>query len=271
MNLLVTAGNTGLRLRLRIKKRADIGIVFSVHEEGGVLIRNLTGRTKADGICHAGRLAGKHVILSVSGMGKVNATHAVTRLIHEYSPTVVMNIGIGGAYPSSGLNIGDVAIAEKEIYGDEGVLLKDGFHGLDLIGIPLIQKGRTKYFNEFPLDRHLVEKALRAAQLITQHPASGGSAGADASQFTFKKGTFLTLSTCTGTRKRALELEQRFGAVCENMEGAAIAHVCTFHGIPMIEIRGMSNIVEDRDLSKWNITLAAENCQKAALEVIRAI
>jgi len=30
-----------------------------------------------------------------------------------------MNIGIGGAYPSSGLNIGDVAIAEKEISGDD--------------------------------------------------------------------------------------------------------------------------------------------------------
>jgi len=42
-------------------------------------------------------------------------------------------------------------------------------------------------------------------------------------------------------------------------------------GKPMIEMRGISNIVEDRDRSTWNIKLAAENCQKAALECIRAV
>ena len=209
-------------------------------------------------MCHAGRLAGKRVILSVSGMGKVNAAHAGTRLILEFSPAVIMNIGIGGAYPSSGLNIGDVAIAEKEIYGDEGVLLKDGFHGIDLIGIPFLKKNRKKYFNEFSLDTGFVRKVVKALALSPKPLA-------------LKAGDFLTVSTCTGTKKRAFELEQRFGAICENMEGAAIAHVCTFYGIPMIEMRGISNIVGDRDRSAWNIKLAAENCQMAALEYIRAI
>jgi futalosine hydrolase len=218
----------------------------------------MTGGTKGEGICRAGRLAGKRVILAVSGIGKVNAAHAATRLIHEFSPAVIMNIGIGGAYPSSGLNIGDVAIAEKEIYGDDGVLLKDGFHGLDFIGLPLLKKGRKEYFNKFPLDGKLVNKVV---ELITHH----------SSLITVKKGTFLTLSSCTGTKKRAVELERRFGAICENMEGAAIAHICALYGIPLIEMRGISNIVEDRDRSAWNITLAAENCQKAALECIRVI
>jgi futalosine hydrolase len=201
------------------------------------------------------------VLLAVSGIGKVNAAHAVTLLINEFSPAVIMNIGIGGAYPSSGLRIGDVAVAEKEIYGDEGVQLKDGSHGMDVIGMPLLKKGRKKYFNEFPLDTGLVRKAVRAAQLITHH----------AVPFTVKEGTFLTLSTCTGTKKRALELEGRFGAVCENMEGAAIAHICMLYGVPMLEMRGISNIVEDRDRSTWNIKLAAENCQRAALECVRAV
>lgn len=244
-----------------IKKRADIGIIFSVTAEGSILIRNLTERLRAEGMYQAGRVTGKRVILAVSGIGKVNAAHATTSLIHEFPPAMIINIGIGGAYPSSGLKTGDVAIAEKEIYGDEGVLLKDGFHGLDLIGIPLVKRGRKKYFNAFPLDKPLIRKAVRAAQLVTHH----------ASPVTVKKGTFLTLSTCTGTKKRAIELERRFGAVCENMEGAAIAQICSIYGIPFAEIRGISNIVEDRDLSKWNIKLAAENCQKAALEFIRAL
>jgi len=224
-------------------------------------MRDLTGRTKAEGIFHAGRLAGKDVILAVSGMGKVNAAHAVTSLIHAFNPAMIMNIGIGGAYPSSGLKTGDVAIAEKEIYGDEGVLLKDGFHGTDLIGIPLLKKGRKNYFNEIPLDRKLAIRALKAAQLITHH----------SSLITIKKGTFLTLSTCTGTKKRTLELERRFSALCENMEGAAIAHICALYDTPMIEMRGVSNMVGVRDRSAWNVALAAANCQKAALEYITAI
>jgi len=121
-----------------------------------------------------------------------------------------------------------------------------------------LKKGRKEYFNEFPLDGKLVNKVV---ELITHH----------SSLITVKKGTFLTLSSCTGTKKRAVELERRFGAICENMEGAAIAHICALYGIPLIEMRGISNIVEDRDRSAWNITLAAENCQKAALECIRVI
>ncbi len=232
-----------------------------MNQEGGLLLRDLADRTKVEGVWHIGHLAGKQMILAVSGIGKVNAAHAVARLIHEYSPAVIMNIGIGGAYPSSGLRIGDVAIAEKEIYGDEGVLLKDGFHGMELIGIPLVKKGRKNYFNAFPLDRKLAIKAGKAARRITHH----------ASRITVKKGTFLTLSTCTGTKKRALELERCFSALCENMEGAAIAHICTLYGVPMIGMRGISNMVGDRDRSKWNITLAAENCQEAVLECIRTI
>ncbi|MCG2813516.1 MAG: hypothetical protein L6245_02435, partial [Thermodesulfovibrionales bacterium] len=80
-----------------------------------------------------------------------------------------------------------------------------------------------------------------------------------------KSGTFVTVSTATGTGRRAREIEKRFDAICENMEGAAVAHVCAMYGIPMLEIRGISNIVEDRDRSKWDVKTAAENCQKTVL------
>ncbi|MBI5846385.1 MAG: futalosine hydrolase [Nitrospirae bacterium] len=248
-------------MRLINKKRTDIGIIVSVSAEAGMLCRDLRGKTGVTGHYFKGSLSGKRIVLMISGMGKVNAAHAATSLIHEFSPAVVMNIGIGGAYPSSGMKTGDVAIAEKEIYGDEGVLLKDGFHGIDLIGIPLVKKGRKNYFNEFLIDRKLAIKAVKAAQLITHH----------SSRITVKKGTFLTLSTCTGTKKRALELERRFSAICENMEGAAIAHICTLYDVPMIEMRGISNMAGVRDRAAWHVPLAAENCQKAALEYIKTL
>jgi hypothetical protein len=50
------------------------------------------------------------------------------------------------------LKAGDIAIALKEIYGDDGVVTSRGWEGIKEIGIPLVQKGNKKYFNEFPLN-----------------------------------------------------------------------------------------------------------------------
>ena len=242
---------------MRTSNRTEIGLIVSVAAECRTLAGELKMAARRGFQAYEGRIAGKNIVLVVSGMGKVNAAHAATLLMERYSPLIVMNIGIGGAYPSSGLAVGDIAIAGKEIYGDEGVLLKDGFHGTELIGIPLARMGRRKYFNEFPLDRALADRAVSAASLLT--PCSS------------RKGVFVTVSACTGTKKRAIDLERRYGAICENMEGAAIAHICMLHGTPFFEMRGISNIVGQRDLSRWNINLAAKNCQKAVIEYIRAI
>jgi futalosine hydrolase len=188
-------------------------------------------------------------VCAASGIGKANAAHAAAIMIRDYSPSAIVSFGIGGAYPSSGLKAGDLAVARKEIYADEGVLLKDGFHTLEAIGIPTIRAGRRRYFNGFPADRALTRKALDAAGLVSHASA----------------GRFATVSCCTGTRKRALEIEKRFDVICENMEGAAVAQICRLYAIPFVEIRGISNIVDDRDTGKWRKKLAAENCQRAVM------
>jgi len=52
------------------------------------------------------------------------------------------------------------------------------------------------------------------------------------------------------------------------MEGAAAAQVAELHGVPWLEMRGISNIVEDRDLKKWDIPAAAEAAQMAVRQVL---
>ncbi len=235
-----------------------IALISSIPEEGKKIVREIK---KPDvfvspHLCIIrGQIYNRDVTYAASGIGKTNAAHAATILIEKFSPELLILFGVGGAYPSAGLEVGDIAIAGKEIYGDEGVLAKDGFHGTEFIGIPLLKEGRKKYFNEFPLDKNLIKHVTRYALRVTN----------------FKSGTFVTVSTCTGTRKRALELKKRYGAICENMEGAAVAHICAIYGVPMLEIRGISNIVKDRDKSRWDIKLAAENCQKAVMEMLKEI
>lgn len=242
------------------------GLISATEKESRVILR-LLRRIKDKSLAlsvYQGNIGKTNIIHIISGIGKTNAAHAATLLIEKFSPSAVISFGIGGAYPSSGLRTGDIAIADKEIYGDEGLWLKDGFHKADEIGIPLFKKGRKKYFNEFPLNKKLMQKAVKFSGLVTRHSSLVAKV---------KSGTFVTVSTSTGTSKRAKELERRFsasgGAICENMEGAAVAHVCAMYGIPMLEIRGISNIVEDRDWSKWDVKTAAENCQRAVVAFLR--
>lgn len=238
-----------------------IGLISAVPLEGTIIVRHLKKiceNVPCGLTLYKGNIQDKSIFYIIPGIGKTNSSMGATLLIEKFSPYLIINFGVGGAYLSSGLKIGDIAVAEKEIYGDEGVYLKDGFHKAEATGTPLLVKNRRKYFNEFQLDKNLMKKVVSISR-ITHY----------ASRITVKSGPFLTLSTCTGTFNRSKELEKTFHAICENMEGAAVAHICTLYGIPMVEIRGISNVVEDRDKKKWNIKLASENCQKVVIEFLR--
>ncbi|NWF51840.1 MAG: futalosine hydrolase [Nitrospirae bacterium] len=238
-----------------------VGLISAVKLEGTLILRYM--KTIREGIpqgfnLYKGKIQNKSVVYIISGIGKTNASIGTMFLFEKFSPKLIINFGVGGAYPSSGLAIGDIAVAEKEIYGDEGVYLKDGFHPAEVTGIPLLVKAQKRYFNKFQLDKKLIKKAVSISR-ITHH----------VSRITVKSGPFLTVSTSTGTLKRAKELEKKFGTICENMEGASIAHICTLYGIPMVEIRGISNIVKDRNKKEWDVKLASENCQKAVIEFLK--
>jgi futalosine hydrolase len=47
------------------------------------------------------------------------------------------------------------------------------------------------------------------------------------------------------------------------MEGAAVAQVCAHQQVPFLELRGISNLVEDRDLARWDLKTGAETAQRA--------
>lgn len=223
---------------------------------------------------YIGKLANRNVLLVNSGIGKVNSAHSLTALIEHYPIECVINFGIGGAYPETGLKAGDIAIALEEIYGDEGIITPEGWIGIKKIGIPLIEIGKKRRFNEFPLDKKLARYAINVVKLFTHHPSPSPFSTSRRPQMEgiirgmVKAGNFVTVSAVTGTPKRARELKDRFNAICENMEGAAIAQICTMYKIPMLEIRGISNIVGVRDKRKWNLKLASGNCQRAVLSIL---
>ncbi|MBI5101107.1 MAG: futalosine hydrolase [Nitrospirae bacterium] len=241
-----------------------VGLISAVSFEGDGLIKKpvkVAGNNSPLSIC-SGRISGVKVIHAVPGLGKVNASHAATVLIKEYPLSLIINFGVGGAYPRSGLTIGDVAFATKEVYADEGVLLGKGLKTLDEIGIPVVVSGGREYFNEFPLDQGNASKivdSIVSAKRPGRHPIR------------IKKGPFATVSACTGTSERGRQIEKKYGVICENMEGAAVAQICVMYKVPMIEVRGISNVVEERDRKKWDLDKAAANCRIVLAEFFEAM
>ncbi len=215
-------------------------------------VRNCSGRD-----LYLGTLSGLSVTLLHSGIGKANAAAATSSLLGFFQPSAVIVVGCGGAFPESGLQVGDLAIASEEIYGDEGVLTPDGFLDMEALELPLVQRNGHCLFNRYPASPLLMEKAraLLASGITDTFPAT-------------TNGPFVTVSTCSGTLAAGTELARRTGGICENMEGAAVAQVCAMHNIPFMEIRGISNLVEDRDTSRWNLKGGAEIAQRAVQEIL---
>ena len=204
-----------------------------------------------------GKIYGKRVAIVEGGIGTTNTAQALTAVLEKQAVGVVCQVGIGGAYPSSGLGVGDIAIATEEIQGEFGVVTESGWENGETIGIPLLDR-EPPIYNRIPLDPDYVAAAQKSAKSTADTPLTG-------------TGAFLTLQNVTGSDALARELDQRFGAICENMEGASAAHICTLYDVPMVEIRGISNVVQKRDLSSWDIPLAATRAQDVLLAMIENV
>jgi futalosine hydrolase len=70
----------------------------------------------------------------------------------------------------------------------------------------------------------------------------------------------VSVNTTSGNQEMINSLRERyFSTDIESMEGAAFFFVCLKEGIPFVQIRAISNYVEPRDKSKWDIPLAIKN------------
>jgi len=194
---------------------------------------------EADGLPDA--IGGRRLVVLETGIGPANAAFALTRGLLTHAPRAVIACGVGGAYPGSGLAVGDVVCAESETYGDLGAESPQGFLDMQALGFPVID-GATPLFNHLPLD------LFPAARRVP----------------------FVTCSTCTGTDARAAAIASRTGGAVESMEGAAIVHVARMMDVPVGEIRGISNLCGARDRASWRVAEAAGAARDALVAWIEA-
>jgi futalosine hydrolase len=78
------------------------------------------------------------------------------------------------------------------------------------------------------------------------------------------KGTVITVATVTGTERRAWTLTRRLDPAGEAMEGYAVGVAAAAFGVPVAEIRAVSNLVGRRDRSTWDVQAALGSLRAAA-------
>ena len=180
--------------------------------------------------------------LIVTGVGLSFTTYHLTRLLQKEEYDLVINAGIAGSFYDE-LSIGTVVNITSEQFGDLGIEEPGGFK-------TLFQAGFLKE-DQFP---------FQGGKLLNPHfnesielPNVNG----------------LSVNVSHGCDETIDKLKINFDADVESMEGAAVFYVCLMEDVPFLEIRAISNFVESRDTTKWDIPTALENLTDELLKILR--
>lgn len=184
----------------------------------------------------------------LAGVGPAGAAAATAAELARSHYDLVISAGIGGGFPGA-TDIGSLVVASEIIAADLGAETPEGFVHVEELGF-----GSSRIPVEYDV-------SIRWLNLLK-------SAG-----LTAHYGPVLTLSTVTGTAETAEELSRRvYGAAAEAMEGFGVAEASKQFGIPIMELRAISNLVGPRQRDLWRIDkalLALEQACSLLPEVLK--
>lgn len=174
-----------------------------------------------------GTLGNEHAVVVQSGVGKVNAALYTQILIDEFHVTHVINTGIAGSLDNR-LNIGDVVVSTDACYHDVNATVF-GY-----------KEGQVPGMSElaFPAD----------AALIAQVKAAAGKV---ASNLQVLEGRVCSGDQFIADSARKNEIKEKFGGLCCEMEGSAIAQTCFLNHIPFVIVRKISDKADGSDVMEY--------------------
>ncbi|MFE4615935.1 futalosine hydrolase [Streptomyces sp. NPDC056747] len=197
----------------------------------------LTLRRHADGADLLVGGVGPAAVAAATGTALAYASLADATARTPYD--LVVSAGIAGGFAPHA-PIGTVVVSEAIVAADLGAETPDGYLAVEELGF-----GRSVH----PIP-HSLTGPLAAALRAAGRPHTVAPV--------------LTVSTVTGTAGRTAELAGRHpAAAAEAMEGFGVAEAAAAYGVPVVEIRAVSNAVGPRDRSAWRIGEALDSLRQA--------
>lgn len=209
-------------------------IMTSVEAEREAILRGIESDSRID--------------VKLAGVGPISAGIQTAKALAADEYDLVINMGIAGGFADKA-EVGSLVIANEMVSADLGAESPEGFITLDELGFGESTRVKT--------DSDLIQILLEAIK---------------DENISVQAGNILTLSTVTGTAETTSKLQQREpGALAEAMEGYGVAMAAKEFGLPVIEIRSISNPIGPRDRSAWRIKdalVTLESASKVIAEVL---
>ena len=204
----------------------------------------LYGREYCTGIMH-----GLPVVIVMCGDAKVNAAMCATVLVERFGVTHLINTGVAGSLDAR-IDIGDLVLSTQSVH-----------HDVDITGLGYAP-GRLPGVDTlmFPADDWMRQVAREAAAAVAP----------EAHVF---EGVVATGDYFVDDPADKERIVKTFGALCCEMEGAAIAHVCYLARIPVLILRVISDKADGSSTMDYPTFkyIASERCAKITEHIIRLI
>lgn len=175
----------------------------------------------------------------ITGVGMVNTAYALGRHSHNLFDYMI-NMGVCGAF-NRHLQIGDVVQVMEDRISELGAEDGHEFIAFEHMGLG----GTAIYHPHWSADCEFT-KAMKAVRAITVNTVHGHEP---------------TIARTAG----------RFSPDVESMEGAAFYRGCNRLAAQYLQLRSVSNYVEKRDKSKWNMPLAIANLNHTMINLINSL
>lgn len=196
---------------------SKIGIIFAMEEELSAL-KEFVNIEKEYSIFdltfYETKINNNECILTLGGIGKVNAARSTQVLIDNMDVDYIINIGVAGSITKD-LDVLDIVLGEKLVQHDFDITAFDHEKGY----IPNV----GTYIES---DSYLLTIASEIAI---------------SNNFPVKRGVIASGDIFCTDINMTNKINKKFNALCVEMEGASIAQVCFLSHIPFLIIRSISD------------------------------
>lgn len=173
----------------------------------------------------------------ITGVGMVNTAFYLGRYSHNLYDYVI-NVGVCGAFNRT-LKLGEVVNVTSDTLSEMGAEDDEAF----IKYADLNLGGKTIFQNQITVDYSLLNE--------------------------LKTVSAITVNKIHGNEKSIKTITNLFSSDIESMEGASFFRCCSRLSENYFQIRAVSNYVEKRDKSKWNIPLAITNLNNFMIALIK--